>query len=118
MHRTLGLLALASCSFFAVHGPPQTYDPKTVTCTDSDVVPSIDSVTGVLALSTAVGGEFVTQLTDHKLDHYELVMGLPLVVVGIVFLVAANHGTHAVQRCRAIKLGETDDCDGCPAAVP
>jgi hypothetical protein len=119
MYRSLGLaLALASCSLFTVHGPPQTYDPKTVTCTDSDLVPSIDSIAGVLALSTAVGGEFVTQLTDHKLDHYELVMGLPLVVVGIVYLVSASQGTHAVQRCRAIKTGETDDCDGCPAGVP
>ena len=119
MHRSVAfVLSLAGCSFVLVHAPPATYDPKTVTCTDSDVVPSVDSAAGVLAIATAVGGEFVTQLTDHKLEHYELVMGLPLVVAGIIYFVSAHHGTDAVQRCTAIKQGETDDCDGCPAGVP
>ena len=118
MHRSLLALSLAGCSFFFVKPPPEAYDAKTLVCTDGDVLPSVDSATGVLSIATAVGGEFVTQLTDHKLDHYELVLGLPLVAIGIAYLVSASYGTHAVQRCRAIKGGETDDCDGCPAGVP
>jgi uncharacterized membrane protein YqgA involved in biofilm formation len=116
---SLGLaLALAGCSLFAVQGLPESYNATTVTCTESDLVPSLDAVGGVLAIAGAVGGEFVTQLTDHTVSHYELFYGLPLVVVGIVYLVAAGKGTAKVQRCRAVKLGETDDCDGCPAGIP
>ena len=110
--------ALGSCSFFAVKGPPDVFVRATVECTDSDVVPSIDAAAGVFALAGAVGGEFVTQLTDHKVEHYELFYGLPLVVAGIVFLVASGHGTEKVQSCRAAKLGDSVGCDGCPARVP
>jgi hypothetical protein len=117
--RTLGLvLALGGCSFFLVKGPPNEYVPATVQCTDSDVVPSIDAVGGVFAIAGAVGGEFVTQLTDHKVDHYELFYALPLVVAGIVYLVASSHGTEKVTSCRAAKEGESVGCDGCPARVP
>jgi len=109
---------LTACSFVAVHGPPATYDPKTVQCTDSDLVPSIDSVAGVLAIAGAVGGEITVQETSHKVDNYELLYGLPLLVAGIVYLVAASKGTDKVEKCNAVKQGETTGCDGCPARVP
>jgi hypothetical protein len=117
--RSVGLaLALGSCSFFVVKGPPNEYVPATVECTDSAVVPSIDAAGGVFAIAGAVGGEVVTQLTDHKVAHYELFYALPLVVAGIVYLVASGHGTDKVQSCRAAKQGESVGCDGCPARVP
>jgi hypothetical protein len=119
MLRSVGVsLALSGCSFFLVKGPPETYDRGTVSCTTSDVVPAIDSLAGVLALSGAVTGEVVTQATEHKVEHYELYYALPLIVTGIVYLVAASHGTGKVTECHAAKEGETIGCDGCPARVP
>jgi hypothetical protein len=124
------LLALAasvvgsSCSFFAVNGPPASFDPKTVDCTDSDVVPSIDSALGVLAIGYAGAGEVVVHATNDKLppttlsDHYELAYGLPLLIIGGIFLYAASRGTNHVEQCHAAKHGETTGCDGCPAQVP
>ena len=112
------LLAVAGCSYFAVHGPPASYDPKTVTCTDSDLVPSIDSLTGVLAIAGAVGGEITVEATSHTVNNYELFYGLPLLVAGIVYLVAAGNGTDKVEKCTAAKAGETRGCDGCPAEIP
>ena len=111
-------LALGGCSFFLVKGPPNEYVPATVQCTDSDVIPSIDAAGGVFAIAGAVGGEFVTRLTDHKVEHYELFYALPLVVAGIVYLVASGRGTEKVQNCRAAREGESVGCDGCPARVP
>jgi hypothetical protein len=112
------LLALGSCSFFAVHAPPAQYDPKTLDCTDSDVLPSIDSAAGVLAIAGAAGGEIVTQAGVEHVDNYELIYGLPLIVIGIVYLVAASHGTDKVEQCKAIKQGDNIGCDGCPERVP
>lgn len=111
-------LLTASCSFVAVHAPPSTYDPRNVSCTDSDVVPSIDSAVGVLAVAGAIGGEIVVDTTSHTVDNYELVLGLPLLVVGITYLVAASKGTGKVEACHQAKAGETTGCDGCPARVP
>jgi hypothetical protein len=110
----------ASCSYIAVHGPVEGAgsDGKPVECTDSDVVPAIDSGIGALAIGGAIAGEIVTNYTSDKVNNYELVLGLPLVLVGIAYFIAANHGTHKVEQCRAVKQGETTGCDGCPERVP
>jgi len=113
-----GLLAfLASCSFVAVKGPQST--SKDVTCTDSDVIPALDAVAGALLISGAIGGEIADHLSAHPIDHYELIIGLPALVAGIVYVVAASHGTDKVSACQRVRHGdEPRDCDGCPAPVP
>ena len=120
----LAAVVASSCSFFAVDGPPPSYDSHTVPCTDSDVVPAIDSAAGVLAIGYAGAGEIITHATNDKLpptalsDHYELLYGLPLLLVGAVYLYAASRGTSRVEQCHAAKHGEATGCDGCPAQVP
>lgn len=116
--RWVALVLCASCSFVAVHGPEASEPPTR--CTDSDVVPSIDSVAGTLAVSGAIGGELADRLASHPMDHYELVLGLPLLVAGITYLIAASSGTDKVERCRAAKQqqGEPRGCDGCEWQVP
>jgi hypothetical protein len=108
-----------SCSFFLVHGPAAGSGAGSATeCTDSDLVPAIDSAAGVLAIAGAGGGEIVTRETSDKVHDYELFYGLPLIIAGIVYFIAASRGTHRVEQCRAIKQGETTGCDGCPERVP
>jgi uncharacterized membrane protein len=117
----LALAAWSGCSWFFVHVPDRTTaDPQATarTCTDSSLVPSIDAAAGVLALAGAGGGEIVDHLTSHSIHDYELVLGLPLVVVGIVYLIAASHGNDAVEACRAASTNSLRDCDGCAPAVP
>lgn len=117
--RSLVIALSAGCSFVAVHAPAAT-PTVPIECTDSDLVPSIDSVVGVLAVAGALGGELADHLSAHPIAHYELVLGLPALVAGIVFLVSASSGTDKVQRCVAAKQqqGEVRGCDGCPAGVP
>nr|HEX4314292.1 hypothetical protein [Kofleriaceae bacterium] len=118
MRLVAAVAALAGCSFVAVQGPPPEYDAKTVTCTDSDVVPSIDSAAGVLAIAAAAGGEIVTQAGVEHVDNYELIYGIPLIIVGIVYLVAASRGTDKVEACRSAKQVDNVGCDGCAERVP
>ncbi len=112
------MLALcASCSFFAVKGP-QTRG-RDVQCTDSDIIPSLDAVTGAVLVGGALVGEIIDHVGSHSIDHYELIVALPALVVGITSLVAASKGTDRVSTCQAVKRGEQlRGCDGCPAEVP
>ncbi|HEY1559182.1 MAG TPA: hypothetical protein VGF94_30380 [Kofleriaceae bacterium] len=116
--RWIALAACAGCSFFAVHGPETTTKPAD--CTDSDLVPSLDSVAGVLLVAGAVGGEIADRLASHPVSHYELVIGLPALAAGITYLISASRGTGAVERCRSAKdnSGVPRDCDGCTWTVP
>jgi hypothetical protein len=117
------ILALAgsSCSYVFVHAPdPTAPDPRATarTCTDSTLVPSIDAAVGVLAIAGAGGGEIVDHETSHTMHDYELIVGLPLLVVGIAYLVAASHGNAAVETCHAANEGQLRGCDGCSPGVP
>jgi hypothetical protein len=110
-------LALASCSYVAVHAPAST-DVKGAHCTDDDIVPMFDSIVGVLGVAGALGGEIANHLSSHPIAHYELLIGLPALAVGIVYLVSASSGTDKVERCQAAKQAQIRGCDGCPAGVP
>jgi hypothetical protein len=112
------VLAQTSCSFVAVHGPDR---PHPQDCTDSDIVPSIDSVAGTLLVAGAIGGEIADHVATHGIANYELVLGLPALVVGIVYLVAASRGTEEVTRCRETIEAhgrQLRGCDGCAEPVP
>jgi hypothetical protein len=87
------------------------------TCTDSAAWPSVDAVIGTFAVAGALGGELADRLSSHPVDHYELIIGLPLLAAGITYLVSASHGTDDVERCREIKEGTSRGCDGCPAEL-
>ena len=81
-------------------------------------MPSIDAATGALALAGAAGGEIVDHFTSHTVHDYELVVGLPLVVVGITYLIAASHGNNAVEACQAASEHQLRGCDGCAPDIP
>jgi hypothetical protein len=112
-------LACASCSFFAVHGPPvdSPSSAKDVSCTDSNTLPALDAIVGALAIGGAAGGEVVDQ-TSHPIHRYELYYGLPALVLGIVLLVSASTGTDRVEACQAVKTGQARGCDGCAPDIP
>jgi hypothetical protein len=121
MARAGALVLCASCSFVAVHGPTATNYGAKSTCTESDLIPAIDAVAGALLVAGAIGGEIADHVASKPLaSNYELVIGLPALVVGITYLVAAAGGTSKVSTCQATKRGLTDErgCDGCPAALP
>jgi len=101
-----------------VHGPESSTPPSD--CTDSDLVPSVDTAAGVLAVAGAIGGEIADHLVSHPVSHYELIIGLPALVVGITYLIAASKGTDRVERCQAAKQnhGEVRGCDGCQWEIP
>jgi len=113
----LATVLCASCSFFAVKGP-QTRS-RDATCTESDVIPSLDAVAGGLLVAGGLVGEIFDHISAHPIAHYELVIGLPALAVGITYLVAAARGTDRVSTCQAVKRGQAlRGCDGCPAEVP
>jgi hypothetical protein len=111
------LVVCASCSFVAVHGPVATPN-KPLECTDSDVVPSIDAAAGALLVAGAIAGEVADHVSSHPIQHFELIIGLPALVAGIVYFVSASHGTDKVSACRRAHEGRERGCDGCPAEVP
>jgi hypothetical protein len=114
-------LLSSNCSFVFVHGPDTTAANPQATakgCTDSTLVPSIDALAGVLAIAGAGGGEIVDHETSHTIHDYELVLALPLLTVGIAYLIAASHGTSAVENCHAATEGQLRGCDGCSPGVP
>ncbi len=98
--RLLSLVLCTSCSYFAVHGPGGEKDPP---CTESAFLPSADGVIGTFAVAGAIAGEVVDHKSSHPIDHFELLIGLPVLIAGFTFLFSANHGTDKVEECRASK---------------
>jgi hypothetical protein len=74
----------------------------------------------VLGVAGAVGGEIADHLSAHPIDHFELYLGLPALVAGIVYLASASSGTDKVESCVATKHEQSElrGCDGCPAPIP
>jgi len=114
----LALTGLLGCSYVTVNAPHIGETAATTRCTESDVWPSIDSAIGISGIAGAVGGELVDRLTNHHMANYELLVGLPAIVVGIAYLVGASYGTDAVEACRNVKGGATRGCDGCADSLP
>ena len=102
------LVLLAGCSFIGVHGPPALPDPPPppdqIHCTSDDLLPSVDALGGAAALATAVGGVIIenTSASGDPRNFTKYYM-MPLIVVGIVYFVAASKGTHRVEECQAAK---------------
>ena len=102
------LVLLAGCSFIGVQGPGPIPDPRPpadqIRCTDSDFLPSIDALGGAAAIAAAAGGVIIehTSATGAPHDFTKYYM-TPLVLVGIVYFIAASRGTHRVEQCQAAK---------------
>ncbi|MBV8757891.1 MAG: hypothetical protein JO257_11460 [Deltaproteobacteria bacterium] len=102
------LVLLAGCSFIGVHGPGALPDPlppaEQIHCTTDDLLPSVDALGGAAALAAAVGGVIIehTSASGEPRDFTKYYM-TPLIVVGIVYFVAASHGTDKVETCQAAK---------------
>ena len=119
MRWTLAILLCHACSYAGVNGPTGETTPTTiVSCTDSDVFPAIDSLIGVLAIAGSVGGEIADHLATNPIDHFELYIGLPALVTGIIYLMSASSGTDKVEACQAAKQQQVRGCDDCPAVIP
>ncbi len=71
-----------------------------------------------VAVAGAIGGEIANRLSSDPVEHYELFIGVPVLVAGIAYLVAASRGNERVEACRRLDEGAERGCDGCPAAVP
>ncbi len=102
------LVLLAGCSFIGVQGPGALPDPTPppdqIHCTTSDFLPSIDALGGAAAMVAAAGGVIIenTSASGEPRNFTKYYM-TPLIVVGIVYFVAASRGTHAVEQCQAAK---------------
>lgn len=116
--RVLALVACVGCSFVGVHGPAVDPQASSATCTQSDLLPSIDAVVGTIGVAGALGGELADHLSGHPMHNFELIVALPALVAGIAFLTSASHGTDRVEACRALREGPQRGCDGCEPAVP
>ena len=102
--RGVAIVALVSgCSFFAVKGPTQhtelITDPSAVTCTDSDLVPSLDGIGGALAIAAAGGGVILQHTRDDGTPkHFDLYFAPALLAAAIVYWSSASYGTNRVEQ--------------------
>jgi hypothetical protein len=105
--RSIALLALLAtgCSFFAVHGPAQRVevlpsDGQPLKCTESGLVPVIDTAGGVAAVSIATAGVILEQTSDDgKPENFTKYYAGPLVLAAIAYFVSATHGNTRVTWC-------------------
>jgi hypothetical protein len=101
----LGLLLATGCSFVLVKGPSERIDmlPQGVThidCAESSLVPLVDTVAGVAAISAAGVGILVEQTSDDgKPENFTKYYAGPLAVAAIVYLVSASRGNTRVTWC-------------------
>jgi hypothetical protein len=105
--RSVALLALfgTGCSFFAVRGPAQRIevlpsDGRPIKCTESGLVPILDTVGGVAAVVAAGTGVLLEQTSeDGEPENFTLYYAGPLVVGAIVYFVSATRGNTRVTWC-------------------
>ncbi len=101
--RLTALVLLGGCSFAIVRGPASTAELADAHCTSTGFFPAVDALAGAAAFGTAVGGTIIEHTSDdgHP-KNFGIYYGLPLVVVGIVYLAAATFGTNRVEDCQEV----------------
>jgi hypothetical protein len=105
--RSIALFALlgTGCSFFLVHGPTQRIevlpsDTSHVDCTESSLMPVLDTAGGVAAMSAAGVGILVEQTSDDgKPENFTKYYAGPLAVVAVAYFIAASRGNTRVTWC-------------------
>ena len=86
--------------------------------------PSLDSLVGAAAFATVIGGTIYEYTSDDaNPKRFELIVGLPLVVVGILYFASGSYGTNRVEHCREVKdkareFAPIMPIEGMPAAKP
>ena len=113
----LGAVLFTGCSFVGVRAPTQTepfdasgapLDPKTIKCTDSDILPAIDALGGAAALAVAGGGVILEHTSDDgSPQHFTAYYMTPLIAVAVAYFYAAQWGTDRVSRCTDLKEATT-----------
>lgn len=100
---------VAACSFVGVSGPSERVPhapkrPEDLKCAEDSILPSLDALGGAFAMSAAVGGVFAEQLSeDGEPDGFTKYYAGPLLVLSIVYLVAAGHGNERITWCTDAK---------------
>src|SRR5262245_27102021 len=105
--RSLALPALLAtgCSFFLVHGPSERIDVLPterghVDCTESGVIPLVDTVAGIAAITTAGVGILVEQTSDDgKPQHFTAYYAAPIAAAAIAYFIPASRGNTKVTWC-------------------
>jgi len=105
--RWLALPALLAtgCSFFLVHGPSERIDVLPtergrVDCTESGVIPLVDTIGGIAAITSAGVGVLVEQTSDDgKPEHFTAYYAAPLAAVAIAYFISASRGNTKVTWC-------------------
>lgn len=113
----VGAVLLTGCSFIGVKGPSQTepydsaghpLDPKSIRCTDSDLLPAVDALGGAAALAVAGGGVIIEHTSDDgSPQHFTAYYMTPLIAVAIAYFWAGSWGTDRVSRCVDLKEATT-----------
>jgi len=96
-------LRLAGCSFFIP--PPENETPtERLNCGRRAIPTALDTTAAVAGM--AYGGFVIANDTSSASEHNlpRFYVGLPLVLVGVVYAVAATYGYHLLQKCRQHNL--------------
>ena len=111
------LSSSTGCSFVGVRGPKLTepvdaagnpIDPKTIHCTESDILPALDALGGAGALAVAGGGIILEKTSDDgSPKHFTAYYAGPLVALAVLFFYSASFGTDRVSRCTELKESKT-----------
>jgi hypothetical protein len=109
MRITAAIVAvLCGCSFVGVRGAAETVDPasdpRSIRCTESQVLPTIDAIGGTGALVAAGAGVIIEQASDDgDLENFSLYYAGPLLAVAITYWVSASIGNKRITRCTELK---------------
>jgi hypothetical protein len=107
--RSVALVLVAGCSFVGVRGPTRAItdspgDPRSIKCSESDVLPALDALAGAAALGVMGGGILLEKTSeDGEPENFTLYYAGPALAVAIVYFWSASYGTTRVSRCTEIK---------------
>jgi hypothetical protein len=105
----VALIGIGGCSFIGVSGPSQRANDHPIHCTESLVLPIVDTMGATLsgaltAGAVAVAGYCVANpnaCIPDRGDHWPLFgLAIPPLVVSTAYLTSAIYGFHRVSRCR------------------